>query len=303
MFEQRKHTMNPRQRCSALILLLSALAALPAEAQMTLTSQARSVSIGGSFCGNPSASAPNFGPFSQTVTVATGAVSQNSTLSSTSIVGTGSTSPSGSGGGSCPGINGSSNLNVTFTVAQPVTYTFAFSASIGLCAPSISLIGPGTNIVYNFSTMGTTPQSVSGTLQPGSYTVAASASGTPDHGTLTACGWNINLSAAFPSGACCNSTTGACTIGVASACAGTFLGVGTPCSPSSCLGACCNRWTGNCVVTDSSTCASFGLRFNGIGGTCSTNACNACPADFNGVGGPTVQDVFDFLAAYFSGCP
>ena len=27
----------------------------------------------------------------------------------------------------------------------------------------------------------------------------------------------------------------------------------------------------------------------------------ACPADFNGVGGITVQDIFDFLAAYFNG--
>jgi hypothetical protein len=26
-------------------------------------------------------------------------------------------------------------------------------------------------------------------------------------------------------------------------------------------------------------------------------------ADFNGVGGVTVQDIFDFLAAYFGGCP
>jgi hypothetical protein len=25
--------------------------------------------------------------------------------------------------------------------------------------------------------------------------------------------------------------------------------------------------------------------------------------DFNAVGGVTVQDIFDFLAAYFTGCP
>ena len=30
---------------------------------------------------------------------------------------------------------------------------------------------------------------------------------------------------------------------------------------------------------------------------------NACPADFNGTGGLTVQDIFDFLAAWFSGAP
>lgn len=295
--------MNFRPPVRTLLLMLCALAATKAEAQMTLTSQARSVSIGGSFCGSPSASAPDFRPFAQTVTVATGAVSQNSTLSATSIVGTGSTSPFGAGGGPCTGINGSSNLSVSFTVVQPVTYTFAFSASIGLCAPSMSLVGPGTSIVYNSSTMGTTPQSVSGVLQPGSYTVSASASGSPDHGTLTACGWNINLSANFQTGACCTSTTGVCAIGSQSACTGTFLGFGTMCSPTSCAGACCNRWTGNCVVTDSSTCADFGLRFHGVGSVCSTATCNACPADFNGVGGPSLQDLFDYLTAYFSGCP
>jgi hypothetical protein len=29
----------------------------------------------------------------------------------------------------------------------------------------------------------------------------------------------------------------------------------------------------------------------------------ACPADFNGVGGLNVQDIFDFLAAWFAGNP
>jgi hypothetical protein len=29
----------------------------------------------------------------------------------------------------------------------------------------------------------------------------------------------------------------------------------------------------------------------------------ACPADFNNSGGVSVQDIFDFLAAYFAGCP
>jgi hypothetical protein len=28
-----------------------------------------------------------------------------------------------------------------------------------------------------------------------------------------------------------------------------------------------------------------------------------CPADFNHAGGLTVQDIFDFLAAWFAGCP
>jgi hypothetical protein len=60
-----------------------------------------------------------------------------------------------------------------------------------------------------------------------------------------------------------------CTTTTAAGCAGTFLGVGTVCAP---------------VVR---------------GGT--INAC--CKADFNNSGGISVQDIFDFLAAYFAGCP
>jgi hypothetical protein len=34
------------------------------------------------------------------------------------------------------------------------------------------------------------------------------------------------------------------------------------------------------------------------------SGCSAtCPADFNGVNGLGVQDIFDFLAAWFAGCP
>jgi hypothetical protein len=289
----------------ACVLCLCALAAgaRPAAGQMTLVSQSRSVSLGGSPCGSPSASAPGFGPFVQSVSVATGTAAQNSTLSATSIVGTGSTSPTGTGGGGqCIGINGSSSLSVTFTVAQPVNYTFAFTASAGLCVPTMSLTGPGTSVVYNVQTMGNTPQSFSGTLQPGSYTVAAASNGSPDHGTLTACGWNINLSFAFPPGPCC-AANGACTTVVASACSGTAGTPGGVCSPDPCLGACCNRKGGQCLVMHSADCATLGLQFLGLGAACSPVTCRACPGDFNGVGGISVQDIFDFLAAYFAGCP
>jgi predicted Zn-dependent peptidase len=30
---------------------------------------------------------------------------------------------------------------------------------------------------------------------------------------------------------------------------------------------------------------------------------SAAPADINGVGGVTVQDIFDYLTLYFAGCP
>ena len=67
-------------------------------------------------------------------------------------------------------------------------------------------------------------------------------------------------------------------------------------------GACCNRWTGHCAVMTSGDCAAVGLRFDGAASTCSSAACSACPADFNTSGSLSVQDIFDFLAAYFAGC-
>jgi hypothetical protein len=291
-------TRHPRLVFS--IIALAAALAAPAQAQITLTSQSRSVSISSTPCGSPSASASDFAPFIQTVTVATGRVTQNSTLTSTSIIGTGNTSSAGTGGGPCTGITGSSSLSVTFTVAAPLAYTFAFANTTGGFFPTISLTGPGTNITYNISTMGTTPQSVSGIMQPGSYTIAANASGGPQSGTLGSVGWSINLTVG--PGACCAATTGACTIVAPADCTGTYLGNGSACPSNPCTGACCNRWTGNCVVTDPPTCAAYGLMFNGFNAGCSPATCHACPADFNGASGITVQDIFDFLGAWFAGC-
>jgi hypothetical protein len=68
-------------------------------------------------------------------------------------------------------------------------------------------------------------------------------------------------------------------------------------------GACCNRWTGNCSITLPATCTNLGLRFDGVGVTCAPARCRPCPADFNGSSHISVQDIFDFLAAYFAGCP
>jgi len=285
----------------ALVLCLCALAARPAAGQMSLVSQSRSVSIAGSSCGSPSASAPDFSLFVRSVSVARGTVAQNSTLSAASIVGTGSTSPSGTGGGPCAGISGSSSLSITFTVSQAVNYTFQFTASIGLCAPSMSFSGPNTSIIYNPATMGTTPQSVSGTIQPGSYTIAAASNGGPNNGTLTACGWDIDLSVAFQPGACC-AANGTCTTAVASACTGTPGAPGSTCTPDPCLGACCNLRGGQCLMMHAADCATLGLQFLWIGAACSPTTCRACPGDFNQSGAISVQDIFDFLAAYFAGC-
>ena len=109
--------------------------------------------------------------------------------------------------------------------------------------------------------------------------------------------------------ACCTPSTGVCTVTLLGSCpSGTIQQApGSTCSPNICptpiIGACCNPRTAACVVTDSTICAPLGT-FRGSGSTCSPNQCpTRCPADFNGVNGVTVQDIFDFLSAFFTACP
>lgn len=79
-------------------------------------------------------------------------------------------------------------------------------------------------------------------------------------------------------GGCCNTSTGACTIRTAAACAasgGTYQGDSTSCTPSPCLGACCVN--GVCIPLITPTaCTSMGGVFQGAGTTCSANSCEAC---------------------------
>ncbi len=65
-------------------------------------------------------------------------------------------------------------------------------------------------------------------------------------------------------------------------------------------GACCVGTT--CTVTSISACIGA---FQGIGTLCGTvgNPTTCCKANFNGMGGISVQDIFDFLAAWFAGSP
>ena len=57
------------------------------------------------------------------------------------------------------------------------------------------------------------------------------------------------------------------------------------------------------MLTSAEDCTGFARRFSGSGTACNAQAnltTPCCIADFNQVGGPTVQDVFDFLFAYFN---
>lgn len=117
-------------------------------------------------------------------------------------------------------------------------------------------------------------------------------------------------------GACCYSS-GLCSFITETACvspwpspissAGTFQGVGIACLPNPCTppaGVCCRGATCATGVA-SGDCTGANSAF------VSTAACNAtvqattpcCHADFNKIGGVTVQDIFDFLSAWFGANP
>ena len=103
-----------------------------------------------------------------------------------------------------------------------------------------------------------------------------------------------------PIGACCNLAT--CSVTDAPNCSNTF-NVGSACSPNSCLaltGACCTGT--HCAITTIPGCAGT---FQGFAAVCGPagNPTTCCPANFNGVGGINVQDIFDFLTAWFAGQP
>jgi hypothetical protein len=103
-----------------------------------------------------------------------------------------------------------------------------------------------------------------------------------------------------PIGACCN--LAACSVTDAPNCPNTFT-VGAACSPNSCLaitGACCTGT--HCTLATIPGCAGV---FQGFGVLCGApdNPTTCCPANFNQVDGINVQDIFDFLSAWFSGQP
>jgi subtilisin-like proprotein convertase family protein len=150
------------------------------------------------------------------------------------------------------------------------------------------------------------------------------------------------------SGACCDVSTGNCSVATQVACAGTYQGDGVSCTPNPCppppatisvstfgsgtgtvtsspggidCGATCSdQFAVGSMVTLSATAAPgsvFKGWGGGAGGVCSgTGPCSftatadatvtaefRCLADFNGQDGLTIQDIFDYLNAWFSGDP
>ncbi|MFN7020270.1 MAG: GC-type dockerin domain-anchored protein [Phycisphaerales bacterium] len=110
-------------------------------------------------------------------------------------------------------------------------------------------------------------------------------------------------------GACCGANQ-TCLLTFEQDCPGSFLGVGAPCGPvnpcaqTSLLGACCKGST--CQPSSVSECLGANTRFAGVGTVCNIPGnflTPCCLADFNQSGSLTVQDLFDFMAAYFTADP
>jgi hypothetical protein len=104
-------------------------------------------------------------------------------------------------------------------------------------------------------------------------------------------------------GACC-APLGACTFILSSACTGVFRG--GVCLPNPCPqnGSCCKH--ASCTVTTEGNCSfNLGGQFLGVGIACAPLGTfgSCCYANFNGDGVLSVQDIFDFLSAWFAGDP
>jgi hypothetical protein len=108
--------------------------------------------------------------------------------------------------------------------------------------------------------------------------------------------------------ACCNRATGQCTSIPLNQCLALGLTPSVPgstCNATFCptpTGACCQGPA--CSLTTAPNCTG-GRRYLGDNTTCGVagrpNPC--CPADFNNTQAVSPQDLFDYLAAFFTGCP
>lgn len=104
---------------------------------------------------------------------------------------------------------------------------------------------------------------------------------------------SMRIEGQLPQGACCNSTTCGVVSSAAECIGGTFQGDGTTCSadPANPTTCCPANFNGTNGLSVQDIFDFLAAYFGGV-----------TQADFNQTGGITVQDIFDFLAAYFGGC-
>ncbi len=160
-------------------LVIHAFLACTAAAQVTYISQLRGVSA--SYCNGQqekTSVAPDFGPFTSSVSVPYAYASQTSSLGAGGIV------AEGDGGGAktngCLG-EGISWIQVVFQVdiAMPWQLTgtlWCIENTYSDQLAKVSLVGPGVNLQFS-TKYGTMPIAGAGTLQPGTYTLIAQGRG------------------------------------------------------------------------------------------------------------------------------
>ncbi len=140
---------------------------------------------------------------------------------------------------------------------------------------------------------------------------ACSTSGGTFGGNASACNTTF---CPLPTGACC-APNGFCLTGqTQAACANVgfaWQGGGTVCSPSPCqqAGVCCRGATCATGVAQGSCTApasGIGASFAGASAACNSAGVSntpCCYADFNKAAGISVQDIFDYLGAWFTSSP
>lgn len=173
-------------RCAALVVMCAALAAPLALAQVMYTSQSRSIAAaaGGANPGSIESAAPDFEPWSETVSRSFDFGFVNSQARQASQLGPLEASLSHSVQsrvvGSGTGASASASSNCTFTLTPLVTRTARIQGT-GAPGSGFSLIGPGVNLTQSAGANGST-WDVSVVLQAGqSYTFASSLSGSGNY--------------------------------------------------------------------------------------------------------------------------
>jgi hypothetical protein len=109
----------------------------------------------------------------------------------------------------------------------------------------------------------------------------------------------------MPTGACCWSA-GGCTLAAPSDCAGAFQGPGSVCGDNCpgvcCIGACCVLRVSTDCLSPGGSVGALWVGSPSCGASASANT-PCCRADFNKSGSVSVQDIFDYLNAWFAGSP
>ncbi len=214
--------------------------------------------------------------------------------------------------GTASGAGGGRDVWHAFTPSQSAEYTFDTCAVGTLADTTLAIYAacPADGTVPPLACNDDASCSVSGlrsrisnqTLVAGqTYLVRVASYAGAGQGTYV-----LNITQGVAAGACCSGT--GCTITTAANCSLTgYQGDFTTCNPNPCLpptGACCCGST--CSQQTAATCLGPNTQFLGAGVPCNApgnNAAPCCYADYNQSGAISVQDIFDFLAAYFGGDP